>query len=290
MELAVLADIHSNYVALAQCMEYAMERGIRSFLFLGDYIGEFAYPERTMELLREYDGKYDCTFIRGNKEEYWLGYRDGGEQGWQEYSSTTGALYYAYRRLTEQDLKFFESLPFARKLQYSELPTLIACHGSPTSVRGQMLPGNEESKKVLEVSEVDWILYAHTHIQGKTVYKGKTALNPGSVGVPLKAGSKTQFTILHGEKGNWKEEFISLDYDRERVIRELYESGLMERAPYWCKMTELLLRNRLPEGIAHARLLERTMALCERETGACRWPDIPERYWEEALAEISPDK
>ena len=33
MEIAVLADIHSNYVALERCMRYAEERGIRQFLF-----------------------------------------------------------------------------------------------------------------------------------------------------------------------------------------------------------------------------------------------------------------
>ena len=47
MEIAVLADIHSNYVALETCMRFALKRGIRKFLFLGDYIGEMAYPERT---------------------------------------------------------------------------------------------------------------------------------------------------------------------------------------------------------------------------------------------------
>lgn len=54
---------------------------------------------------------------------------------------------------------------------------------------------------------MDWILYAHTHIQGETVYKGKTALNPGSVGVSLEAGGTAQFAILEGEPGKWKEEF-----------------------------------------------------------------------------------
>lgn len=286
MEIAVLADIHSNYVALERCMCYAEKRGIRRFLFLGDYIGEFAYPERTMELLRRYNREYDCTFIRGNKEDYWLDYRNNGEQGWLEYNSTTGALYYAYHHLGRKDLQFFDSLPVARKLQYGEMPTLIACHGSPTRVRGNMLPGNTETKKTLEASEVDLILYAHTHIQGKTVHRGKMALNPGAVGVPLKADGKTQFMILHGEQGHWQEEFISLEYDRERVIRELYSSGLMERAPYWCMITERLLRNDLPEGIAHSRILERVMTLCEKETGKCNWPDIPERYWEHAMGQL----
>ena len=282
MEIAVLADIHSNYIALERCVEYALDRGIGSFLFLGDYLGEMAYPERTMELLRKYNEKYDCVFIKGNKEGYWLQYRDRGEQGWAEYSSTTGALYYAYRRLTEEDMAFFHSLPIARKVQYGDLPELTVCHGSPTNVREIMLSGSQESRKILEESESDYILHGHTHIQGKTEHMGKLALNPGSVGLALQAGGLAQFAILHGEGGCWREEFISLDYDRERVTRELYESGLYERAPYWCAITEKLLSG---EAVDHAGTLERAMELCRADTGVCNWPDIPEKYWEQAFAE-----
>lgn len=290
MEIAVLADIHSNYIALERCMEYALNRGIVHFLFLGDYIGELAYPERTMELLRQYNEKYDCVFIRGNKENYWLNYRDNGEQGWPEYNSTTGALYYAYHHLEKRDLDFFEGLPIARKLQYDYLPTLIACHGSPTDVRGEMRPGNQESRRVLEASEVSYILYGHTHIQGKTEHQGKAAVNPGSVGVALKAGAKAQFAILHGREGGWREEFISLDYDRERAVRELYESGLAERAPYWCLITERLFDGDVEEEVGHAEALFRAMELCRQDTGVCSWPDIPEKYWEQAVKELFPKR
>lgn len=288
MELAVLADIHSNYIALERCMEYALNRGIFHFLFLGDYIGELAYPERTMELLGQYSEKYDCVFIRGNKENYWLKYRDGGEQGWPEYNSTTGALYYAYHHLKKRDLEFFESLRIAQKLQYGDLPTLIACHGSPTDVRGEIKPGNEAAKQVLEASEVNYVLSAHTHIQGKMVHRGKTAINPGSVGVSLKAGAKAQFAILHGENGSWQEEFISLDYDRERAVKELYESGLFKRAPYWCTITERLFYQKQEKEIGHAEVLFRVMELCRQDTGKCNWPDIPEKYWEQAVEELIP--
>lgn len=269
-------------------MEYALDRGIFHFVFLGDYIGELAYPERTMERLWQYDEKLDCRFIRGNKENYWLGYRDGGEQGWPEYNSTTGALYYAYHHLEKRDLEFFEALPIARKLQYGNLPALTACHGSPADVGGEMRSGSEEARRVLETSETDYILHGHTHVQGKTQHRGRVAVNPGSVGLALKAGAKAQFAILHGEDGGWKEEFISLDYDRERAVRELYESGLAERAPYWCLITERLLVGNVAEGIGHAEVLFRAMKLCRQATGDCNWPDIPEKYWEQAVKEILP--
>lgn len=83
MDIAVLSDIHGNYVALERCLEYAFPRNINTFIFLGDYIGELAYPERTMKILYDLSIDYKCYFIKGNKDEYWLKYRDDGEKGLQ---------------------------------------------------------------------------------------------------------------------------------------------------------------------------------------------------------------
>ena len=48
------------YEACSSIMEYAFSHKINRFLFLGDYVGELAYPERIMELLFSYKEKYDC--------------------------------------------------------------------------------------------------------------------------------------------------------------------------------------------------------------------------------------
>lgn len=289
MQIAVIADIHSNYIALEQCVKYAAKRGIRTFLFLGDYIGEMAYPERTMTLLAKYRKKYDCRFIRGNKEKYWLDYRNNGEKGWPEYNSTTGALYYAYHCLSEKDLAFFESLPITDTYTFPGLPRITVCHGSPRNEREHLILDEQASKEILEQSETDYILCAHTHVQGKFTlpandrHRERVVLNPGSVGLPLGSKSSAQFLILHGEEGCWKEEFIQIDYDVEIVIRQLETSGLAARAPYWCQITSNLLRYKEKCSYGHADVLERAMELCYQETGACIWPDIPERFWVAAM-------
>lgn len=51
MELAVLSDIHGNYAAFERCLEYALGRHVQAFIFLGDYLGEFPYPQKTMKML-----------------------------------------------------------------------------------------------------------------------------------------------------------------------------------------------------------------------------------------------
>lgn len=101
--------------------------------------------------------------------------------------------------------------------------------------------------------------------------------------MPLFSGGKTQFMILHGAYGIWSEEFISLEYDVDKVMSELHESKLEEHAPYWSLITKYILRG---GNNTHADVLKRAMELCSKDRGECLWPDIPESYWAMAVEEI----
>ena len=283
MKIAVLSDIHGNHIALERCLHEVFLRGIERFIFLGDYLGDFAYPQKTMRILYDLAEKYDCEFIRGNKEEYWINYRENGACGWKKQDSITGCMFYNYHELTEKDFSFYENLPNVKKLEFENLPSITICHGSPRRTKEKMLPGNEETLDILESSDTDLILCGHTHVPDVIVYKGKRAVNPGTVGVALNGEKKAPFLILHGENGVWKEEFVSLDYDMETTIQELHESGLYENAPSWCRITEHLLRS--GKG-SHGAVLERAMKLCAEENGSCTWPDVPERFMEKAIEEF----
>lgn len=283
MDIAVLADIHGNYIALERCLEYAFSRNINTFFFLGDYIGELAYPERTMQTLYDMKDKYKCYFIKGNKEDYWLNYRAGGEKGWKDKNSTSGSLVYAYKSLTSRDLDFFAQLQPVREITVGKMPTITICHGSPNKINEKMLPDNDRTIEVINSVKTSIILCGHSHIQRKIVHKEKSVLNPGSVGLPLFSEGKTQFLILHGTDRIWLEEFISLEYDVDRVIRDMHEVKLHEHAPYWSMLTENILHG---GNTSHGKSLSRAMELCREETGDCVWPHIPEKFWEQAVNEI----
>ena len=51
MQIAVFSDIHGNHAAFEQCIKYALTNNINKFIFLGDYLGEFPYPQKTMEMI-----------------------------------------------------------------------------------------------------------------------------------------------------------------------------------------------------------------------------------------------
>lgn len=146
-----------------------------------------------------------------------------------------------------------------------------------------MLPEDERTREIIDSVNTPLILCGHTHVQGKIIHKGKCALNPGSVGVPLFSQGNTQFLILHNNIGVWSEEFISLSYEVEKFIRDMKEAKLYEHAPYWTIITENILRG---NHVSHVKTLARAMEICRKETGSCKWTNIPESYWAKAVNEM----
>lgn len=283
MDIAILSDIHGNYEAFHTCVQYALKRNVTNFWFLGDYVGEFGFPQRTMNLLYELNEKYTCTFIRGNKEDYWIDYEGSDHTLWREHDSTTGSLYYTYHNLTDRDLLFFKSLKIMQEIKLTDKEKIVICHGSPISNKGKLLPDNEKTYEIMESCEADIIFCGHTHIQREFVHNGKKVINPGAVGVPLQSMGKTQFMLLNETKNGWKEEFVSLEYDVKKEFENFRLSGLSEYAPYWCKVTKQLLKT---GSISHGVVLAKAMEFCREEEGDCIWPVVPEKYWEKAYKSI----
>ncbi len=285
LKIAVLSDIHGNYTALQKCLDYAVNIGVDTFIFLGDYLGELTYPQKTMDILYSIKEKKTCFFIKGNKEDYWLNY-EKDPNGWKEYDSTTGCLYYTYQNLKQKDIQFFKSLLLKEELKFNGLLPITICHGSPRKTNEKLLPGNDNTFQIIENNPSNYILCGHTHKQGKIKHNEKIVLNAGSVGVPLDSNGKAQFIILKGTPDIWDYEFISIEYDVEKVVADLHSSGLNKKAPYWCKVSENLLRTGT---IPHSMVLARAMAICKDNFGECIWPNIPEECWEQAVRELLPE-
>ena len=103
------------------------------------------------------------------------------------------------------------------------------------------------------------------------------------MGVPLRSNGQTQFMMLEGISGKWETEFITLQYDRERAIREMDEEKLSEQAPGWYRITKEVLRHGQD---THLSTLMKAQELYEQHTGINDWKNIPEEYWNMALEEM----
>ncbi|MBQ8139168.1 MAG: metallophosphoesterase family protein [Lachnospiraceae bacterium] len=282
MKIAVMADIHSNHVALERCVDEAKRLEADEYIFLGDYVGEMAYPERTLECLTKLKREYPCTFIRGNKENYWIDHKNGKHDDWlwQAGTSGSGMLLYSYTHLTDTQIKEFEKMPIAQTMQYDNMPPFVICHGSPFKVNESLREDYDYIDALTESLETELTICGHFHIQTKYVRNGKRVVNPGAVGTPLKSGGKAQFMMLSACEGLWDTEFHTLAYDVEKTIREMDEENLSMQAPGWYRVAKAIL---LGKDISQFQVLAKACELCEKEEGKVDWRCVPEKYWDRAL-------
>lgn len=278
MKIAIIGDIHSNHIALETCINHALERDVDEFLFLGDYISDCPYPQKTMQIIYDMKKKYKCSFIRGNREDYMLNHRKNPDERWT-YSSASGNLLYTYENLTEKDFEFYEKLDIQGIYQKEGYPAFRYCHGSLTSSTELLLPENENMESIMENLDVDLLVSGHTHVQTSNIYGSKKLIHPGSVGIPWYHNGKSQYMILHGTERGWEEEFFQLEYDVNAVKEEFKTSRLIDKSFCWARLN----MHALDTGDDYTTpCLQLAMKLCEESEGNVNWPDIPEKYWEMA--------
>lgn len=281
-KIAVIGDIHSNYVGLEKCIEHALGQNPDEFLFLGDYISDCPYPQKTMRIIYEMKRDYCCRFIRGNREDYMLNHRKHPEERWT-YSSASGSLLYTYENLTERDFAFYESLAIKGYYEKEGYPPFRYCHGSLVRSNEILEPDGENTVKIMKGLDVNLLISGHVHFQEEKVYDGKKILHPGAVGVSWHFDGKTQYMMLHGVKSGWEAVFFQLDYDVEKLVKDFETSGLNKKAPAWSKITIHTLRTGVDHNLDCLRYAKR---LCKEAEGTVTWPDIPEKYWQQALWEF----
>ena len=240
MRIAAFGDIHSNHIALEACLAKLEQIEVDGIVFLGDYVSDCAYPQKTLELMREAAKRYRCWFIRGNREEYMIDHADG-KSIWKN-NSQSGSVLYTYENLTQDDIEWFRSLPITMKVEIEDAPPFEICHGGHFRSRLMLLPGREEFDEELALMETDLMLCAHTHETFICEKDGKTIANGGCVGLPSKGQTGASFILLELTEGKWVPQLIRVDYDVEAVIREFHGSGFMDRGHVWARAVTKSLR------------------------------------------------
>ena len=147
-------------------------------------------------------------------------------------------------------------------------------------------PDADNTVQIMKNLDVDFLVSGHVHFQEEKLYDSKKIFHPGAVGISWFFDGKTQYMILHGTQYGWEGEFFQLEYDVESVVKEFETSGLNQKAPYWSKINIHTLRTGIDKNSDCLRL---AMKLCKEETGSVSWPDIPEKYWQQAVKEFGID-
>lgn len=283
MKIIVISDIHSNYAAFESAFETVKGINPDGIIFLGDYVTDFPYPQRTMELLYKCNAEYKCWFIKGNREDYLLQHRENPNDGWT-YSSSVGSFLYTYENLTEEDIDFFGNLPNCLEIKIDDMPVVTACHGSPVSTTENLLLDSKLQKKYIKNIKGNILLCGHTHHRKIVPVKDKKIVFCPSLGLP-QDGEKyghSWITLLTSSDNNWKPEFIDIKFDADTLIEDYRKSDLTEYAPIF---SECIIKSLQ----VHGDIAYQCVVLAWEKAKKDNFKGgkiLPEKYWIQAAKEL----
>ncbi len=216
MLIGLIADVHSNAVALEAVLSDMDCAGVDKILHAGDLIGYNPYPDATIELFK----KREIVSIRGNHDRALI---SGNVWGFNTSAAT--ALSWTQKVIGTANFRYISGLKDIEINQCGEV-NIVILHGSPRDIDEYVYPEDVDPEFLL-LTNADVLVLGHTHIQFKKEYPGGIIVNPGSVGQPRDLNPESGFAILDTDTRQ-----ITLKrkkYDIEKVVEDMHKAHLPER-------------------------------------------------------------
>lgn len=212
MRILVLADIHSNWPALA-----AIQEPFDACLFVGDLVDYATDPVPCVDWIR----KHAAASVRGNHD-HAVAQRIPvvKTSGLHRLAAATRPLH--WKLLSPLQMKFLTRLPVTRKVTLDEKRFYLV-HATPRDPFDEYLREDKSAwSERLKGIDADFILVGHTHFPFTLQLNGPMVINPGSVGQPRDGDPRAAYAIID----NGKVELRRVKYDIDATLKHMRESGV----------------------------------------------------------------
>lgn len=212
MRILVLADIHSNWSALA-----AVQEPFDACLFVGDLVDYGTDPVPCIDWIK----KNATASVRGNHD-HAVAQRISVKKtsGLHRLAAATRPLH--WKLLNGLQMKLLTRLPVTRKLTLDDKRFYLV-HATPRDPFDEYLRADKAAwKSRLKGIDADFVLVGHTHIPFSLQLDGLTVINPGSVGQPRDGDPRASYAIIE----NGKVELRRVKYDIDAALRQMQDSGI----------------------------------------------------------------
>jgi putative phosphoesterase len=220
-KIAVISDIHSNYVALKAVMDEIDQMQVDDIVIAGDIIGGFVQPNQTIELIREYGAKA----IHGNREDYLRSYIAGRQKSWDDYHQMRPIIW-TNDELTSDNKDYLLNLPTHIEFE-AKGTSFKMVHGSLRRVNELIYKHETEKiKEALACAKEDVLICGHCHQQWHSTVDDTLIVNPGSAGLSFIKQAKATYSILIFEDGQWSVAEKRASYSAEAVQKAFKDAAI----------------------------------------------------------------
>ena len=250
MRIALISDIHGNFVSLKAVLADIERQHVNEIIFLGDAATLGPQPHEVLQLLK----KLGCPCIIGNHETYLfkpsLGQAYMGGTQW-----FSDILTWCRARLTPKDYQFMRTFQPMLKVKLEGDNSLICFHGSPRRHTDNIFATtpNEELNEMLAGRRATVMAGGHTHVQMLRQHMGVLLVNAGSVGLPFEQMPFTErgprvmpwaeYSIVTSEHNSISVELHRIPVDMKAIKQAGIDARMPETSAWlrnWISITEML--------------------------------------------------
>lgn len=200
--IALISDIHGNYIALKQVLEAIDEMGITDIYSLGDMVGYYPQVNEVCDELR----KRNVHCVIGNHDWYML-----ADSFCDRSQTVNDTLAYQKKIISAENLQWLQTLPV-----HHEYQGLKMVHGGWVDPIDEYL--REPSKEYFEKVGGKYFASGHTHLPRIEDYGDKVYCNPGSVGQPRDGDNRAGFATWDGS--NFQLHRVAYNFEKVGELME----------------------------------------------------------------------
>lgn len=177
--IAIISDVHGNYVALQEVLNKIDGMGITDIYCLGDVVGYYSQVNECCNELR----KRNIQCVMGNHDWYMASGIDCSRS-----KSVRDCMAYQRRIITAENLDWIRNFRTTMVVQ-----RISMVHGGWNNPIDEYL---EPSQEYFSAIQGQLFASGHTHVQRLDYYYDKVYCNPGSVGQPRDGDNRAAFATF----------------------------------------------------------------------------------------------
>ena len=275
MKIAVMADMHGNYLVFKKSYDDAISRNVDLFFFLGDYLTDGFESNEIVDIIRN----SNCHSIKGNREIVILENHLYNNKSWNRYDQLSN-FKFASETISKDNISYLNSLDITKVVEV-EGKRICLSHGSPYLVNEHVISDSYETfDRIIEDFDCDMYLFGHQHKFFHTEYKNRQFINPGSIGLPTD-GLPFKYGIITIENDNVNYEKVEIDYEYEMLEKHYKNSSYYREGRVWCELILMIMKT----GINHPILFQEFAYKKAFEEGIDVSVAFPNEFYNKAFEE-----
>jgi predicted phosphodiesterase len=234
MKLAILTDIHANFLALQAVTAHLDAWQPDRVVVAGDIVNRGPRPAECLRLIQAKQEHKGWQVVRGNHEDYVISQADPKAPRTGHISEVHRASYWTYQQIG-YDISNLEAMPFQVSFPAPDGSEVRVVHASMTGNRDGIYPETTDEELAPKIGydpelEAPPALFCvgHTHRPLIRRLNGTLVVNAGSSGLPFDGDTRPSYAQMTWRDGCWDAKIVRIPYNLKEAEMEFTTAGYLE--------------------------------------------------------------